>query len=120
MKRRELGGVTPNPTITNRRNGFVTHFGGRWAFDGEYVAQVIAASGCSSSDIAGLVFCLEALAENDCREWTVDDLLEISSLFREDEPREVKEARRRRFKTSYEANKRGIRVISNENDRGST
>ena len=119
MKRRELGGVTPNPTITNRRNGFVTHFGARRAFDGAYVAEVIAASGCSASDIAGLVFCLEALAENDCREWTAGDLLEISALFREDQPREVKEAWLRRLTTSYEANKRGLRVISNEDDHGS-
>jgi hypothetical protein len=53
------GGVRPNPTIANRRTGYVQHFGARRAFDMAYVCEVLAASGCIDRDIERLTKMLD-------------------------------------------------------------
>lgn len=107
--------VTPKETITNRRNGYVTHFGPRRAFDGDYVRQVIAASGCSADDISRLIFCLQPLAENNLGDWTVNELLYISPILHEDFPPDVKAAFIREMETQFRAGKLSLRLISNDN-----
>jgi hypothetical protein len=125
------GGVTPNPTIVNRRTGYVAHFGPRRAFDGAYVGEVFAASGCLEKDVRRLIplleeitdkeeeptvegvldeclegycdlsrgeaehvaWCLEPLADNDCGDWLVADLVELLPYaFSEQIPREYFDA----------------------------
>jgi hypothetical protein len=78
MRRQEAaGGVTPTPEIVNRRTGYVQHFGPRRAFDGSYVGEVLAASGCWTEDVQKALWVLAPLAEHNCGDWTVDDLLRV-------------------------------------------
>jgi len=69
------GGVTPTPEIVNRRTGYIQHFGPRRAFDGSYVGEVLAASGCWSEDVEKALWVLAPLAEHSCGDWTVENLL---------------------------------------------
>jgi hypothetical protein len=73
------GGVTPNPTIVNRRTGDVAHFGRRRAFDGAYVGEVLAASGCRNKDIERLIPLLGKVIGHD-EEATVEELLDNECL----------------------------------------
>ena len=76
------GVVIPIPEIVNRRTGYVAkHFGPRRAFDGWYVLNVLAASGCWTEDIEKALWVLAPLAEHSCGNWTVDDLLRVLPLF---------------------------------------
>jgi hypothetical protein len=74
-KAEAAGGVTPTPEIVNRRTGYVQHFGPRRAFDGSYVGEVLAASGCRSEDVEKALWVLAPLAQHNCGNWTVEDLL---------------------------------------------
>jgi hypothetical protein len=74
---RPAGGVTPAPEIVNLRTGYVQHFGPRRAFDGSYVGEVLAASGCWPEDIEKALWVLAPLAEHNCGDWTVEDLLRM-------------------------------------------
>ncbi len=71
------GGVTPTPEIVNRRTGYVQKFGARRAFDGAYVGEVLAASGCWTEDVEKALWVLAPLAEHNCGDWTVNDLLRV-------------------------------------------
>ena len=71
------GGVTPTPEIVNRRTGYVQKFGPRRAFDGAYVGEVLAASGCWTEDIEKALWVLAPLADHNCGDWTVKDLLSV-------------------------------------------
>jgi len=71
------GGVQPTPEIVNRRTGYVQHFGPRRAFDGSYVGEVLAASGCWTEDVERTLWVLTPLAEHNCGDWTVKDLLRV-------------------------------------------
>jgi hypothetical protein len=52
MRRQEAaGGVSSTPEIVNRPTGYVQKFGARRAFDGSYVGEVLAASGCRTEDV---------------------------------------------------------------------
>jgi hypothetical protein len=62
-------------TVTNRRTGYVQKFGPRRAFDGAYVGEVLAASGCWTHDIETALWVLKPLAEH-CGDWTVKMLLD--------------------------------------------
>ena len=73
-KRKEVDLVEPNPTITCRRTGEVTQFGARRAFDGAYVLEVLAASGCWNEDFERALFVLQPLIENNCGEFTVKQI----------------------------------------------
>jgi hypothetical protein len=75
--------VTPKPEIVNRRTGYVQKFGMRRAFDGAYVTEVLAAAGCWTEDIEKALWVLAPLAEHDCGDWTVNDLLQVMPLFHE-------------------------------------
>jgi hypothetical protein len=78
MRRQEAaGGVTPTPEIVNRRTGYVQKFGARRAFDGSYVGEVLAASGCWTEDVEKALWVLAPLAEHNCGDWTVNDLLRV-------------------------------------------
>ncbi len=80
------GGVTPTPEIVNRRTGYVQKFGPRRAFDGSYVCEVLAASGCWTEDVERTLWVLAPLAEHNCGDWTVEDLLRLLPLFHEQTP----------------------------------
>jgi hypothetical protein len=71
----EAGGVIPTPEIVNRRTGYVQQFGRRRAFDGAYVGEVLAASGCWTEDLENALWVLAPLADHNCGDWTVKDLL---------------------------------------------
>jgi hypothetical protein len=90
MRRQEAaGGVTPAPEIVNRRTGYIQHFGPRRAFDGSYVGEVLAASGCWSEDVEKALWVLAPLAEHNCGDWTVEDLLRVlPTVFHEQITRE--------------------------------
>jgi hypothetical protein len=76
------GGVIPTPEIVNRRTGYVAkHFGPRRAFDGPYVLQVLAASGCWQENIEHAIWVLTPLAEHNCGDWTIENLLRVLPLF---------------------------------------
>jgi hypothetical protein len=78
MKRQEAaGGVIPTPEIINRRTGSVQKFGPRRAFDGSYVGEVLAASGCWTEDVEKALWVLAPLAEHNCGDWTVKDLFDV-------------------------------------------
>jgi len=70
------GGVQPTPEIANRRTGYIKKFGPRRAFDGSYVGEVLAASGCWTEDVQKALWVLAPLAEHNCGDWTVKDLLD--------------------------------------------
>jgi hypothetical protein len=90
MRRQEAaGGVTPTPEIVNRRTGYVQKFGPRRAFDGSYVGEVLAASGCWTEDVQNALWVLAPLAEHNCGDWTVKDLLRVvPAVFHEQVTRE--------------------------------
>jgi hypothetical protein len=90
MRRQEAdGGVTPTPEIVNCRTGYVQKFGLRRAFDGSYVGEVLAASGCWTEDVEKALWVLAPLAEHNCGDWTVDDLLRVlPTVFHEQLTRE--------------------------------
>lgn len=90
MRRQEAdGGVTPTPEIVNRRTGYVQKFGARRAFDGSYVGEVLAASGCWTEDVEKALWVLAPLAEHNCDDWTVNDLLRVfPTVFHEQLTRE--------------------------------
>jgi hypothetical protein len=90
MHRQEAdGGVTPTPEIANRRTGYVQKFGLRRAFDGSYVVEVLAASGCWTEDVEKALWVLAPLAEHNCGDWTVNDLLRVlPAVFHEQLTRE--------------------------------
>ncbi len=69
------GGVQPRPEIVNRRTGYVQQFGPRRAFDGAYLGEVLAASGCWTEDVQKALWVLAPLAEHNLGDWTVKDLL---------------------------------------------
>jgi hypothetical protein len=71
------GGVTPTPEIVNRRTGYVQKFGSRRAFDGAYLGEVLAASGCWTEDVEKALWVLAPLAEHNLGCWTVKDLLRV-------------------------------------------
>ena len=71
------GGVQPTPEIVNRRTGYIKKFGPRRAFDGSYVGEVLAASGCWTEDVQKALWVLAPLAEHNCGDWTVKDLLDV-------------------------------------------
>jgi hypothetical protein len=71
------GGVIPNREIVNRRTGYVQQFGRRTAFDGAYVGEVLAASGCWMEDIEKVLWVLSPLVENNCGDWTISDLVKV-------------------------------------------
>ena len=71
------GGVQPKPEIVNRRTGHVQKFGPRRAFDGAYIGEVLAASGCWTEDVEKALWVLAPLAEHNCGHWTVKDLLDV-------------------------------------------
>lgn len=74
------GGVDPPPVI-NRRTGEKTEFGPRRDYDGAWLLEMLAASGCTDDDVRGAMFVLEPLIE---ASWKVDeDLLELLSDFHE-------------------------------------
>jgi hypothetical protein len=75
------GGVIPTPEIVNRRTGDVQQFGPRRAFDGPYVLQVLAASGCWKENIDQAIWVLAPLAEHNCGDWTIDELLGVLPIF---------------------------------------
>lgn len=76
MRQQEAaGGVIPTPEIVNRRTGYVQKFGPRGAFDGSYVGEVLAASGCWTEDVEKTLWVLAPLAEHNCGDWTLKDLL---------------------------------------------
>jgi hypothetical protein len=78
MDRRDAaGGVIPMPEIVNRRTGYVQKFGPRRAFDGSYVGEVLAASGCLTEDVENALWVLSPLAEHNCGDWTVQELLDV-------------------------------------------
>jgi hypothetical protein len=82
-------GVTPNAEVVNRRSGYVQKFGQRRAFDGAYVGEVLAASGCWTEDVERALWVLAPLAEHNCGDWTVKDLLDVlPSVFHEQVTRE--------------------------------
>jgi hypothetical protein len=85
MERQEAaGGVIPTPEIVNRRTGYVQKFGPRRAFDGCYVGEALAASGCWTEDVEKALWVLAPLAEHNCGDWTVKDLLDVLPVvFRE-------------------------------------
>jgi hypothetical protein len=76
-KSKATGYVSPKPEIINRRTGHVQKFGPRRAFDGAYVGEVLAASGCWTEDIEKALWVLAPLVECDCGELTVRDLLDV-------------------------------------------
>ena len=71
------GGVRPKPEVINRRTGQVQKFGPRRAFDGCYVGEVLAASGCWTEDVATAIWVLSPLDECDCGGMTVKHLLDL-------------------------------------------
>jgi hypothetical protein len=71
------GGVTPTAEIVNRRTGYVQHFGPRRAFDGAYAGEVLAASSCWAEDVEKALWVLAPLADHNCGDWTVKDLLSV-------------------------------------------
>jgi hypothetical protein len=88
-RRAPAGGVTPTPEIVNRRTGYVQKFGSRRAFDGSYVGEVLAASGCWTEDVQKALWVLAPLADHNCGDWTVDDLLRVlPAVFHEQLTRE--------------------------------
>jgi hypothetical protein len=76
-RQKAADGVTPTPEIVNRRTGYVQKFGARRAFDGSYVGEVLAASGCWTEDVEKALWVLAPLAEHNCGDWTVKDLLRV-------------------------------------------
>jgi hypothetical protein len=76
-RQEEAGGVIPKPEIVNRRTRYVQRFGPRRAFDGAYVIEVLAASSCWTEDVEKALWVLAPLAENNCGDWTVNDLLRL-------------------------------------------
>jgi len=76
-KSKATGYVTPKPEIINRRTGYVQRFGPRRAFDGAYVGEVLAASGCWTEDVEKALWVLAPLADHNCGDWTVKDLLSV-------------------------------------------
>jgi hypothetical protein len=75
--RRAAGSVTPKPEVINRRTGYVQQFGPRRAFDGAYIGEVLAASGCWTEDVEKALWVLAPLVECDCGDCTVKDLLDL-------------------------------------------
>jgi hypothetical protein len=71
------GFATPTPEIVNRRTGYIQKFGARRAFDGCYVGEVLAASGCWTKDVEKALWVLAPLVEHNCGDWTVKDLLDV-------------------------------------------
>jgi hypothetical protein len=87
--------VTPPPTITNRRTGYVQHFGPRRAFDGAYALEVLAASGCWHEDIDKVLWVLEPLTQHNCEWLTVEHLFKLLQCFGEQcTPEEFEQIRR--------------------------
>ena len=94
------------PPITNRRTGEVSTFGPRRAYDGDWVIEMLGASGCTREEVAAAIFVLEPLLEHDVK---IDkDLLELLALFHGPVPRkELRQAR-------AELNRSRFRIVDDD------
>jgi hypothetical protein len=81
--KRALGGVSPPSPIKNRRTGYEQPFGSRRAYDGAYLLEVLAASGCWKDDVQKALFVLQGLTENGQSGWTVEQVAGLLPYFSE-------------------------------------
>jgi hypothetical protein len=80
-KPRRLTTVYPPSPIINRRTGAETPFGPRRAFDGAYMLELLAATGCTKADIEAAIFVLQPLIDHGFGGEKADSLVELLQDF---------------------------------------
>jgi hypothetical protein len=83
MARTKSDYVTPPSPIKNRRTGYEQQFGIRRAYDGAYILELLAASGCWTDDVRKALFVLQGLTENGQGDWTVEQVAGLLPIFSE-------------------------------------
>jgi len=79
--RRQATTVYPPSPIINRRTGAQTPFGPRRAFDGAYMLELLAATGCTKADVDAALFVLQPLADHGFGGEKVGDLIGLLPHF---------------------------------------
>jgi ADP-ribosylglycohydrolase len=83
MARTKTDYVTPPSPIKNRRTGYEQQFGDRRAYDGAYILELLAASGCWTDDVQKTLFVLQGLTENGQGHITAEQLAGLLPIFYE-------------------------------------
>jgi hypothetical protein len=73
----EAEGVVPPTPVVNRATKQETHFGPRRAYDGAYIGELLAATGCTAQQVAIAKTVLDALTEHNQGDWTAEQLARI-------------------------------------------
>jgi hypothetical protein len=102
--------VHPPTPIENLRTGELTHFGIRRAFDGAYIAELLAAKGCHQSDYEGLRFIAEALGP-EFAHMKIGDLRDMSVIFHESFTEEDRAAMHKAGPGARLLKRNGVRTI---------